>query len=129
MRPQHPTARIPPIGESFFLKLCPRIVFNPDDKGLTPGMYMPLDYWRLVEADDGLKGPKGGRQIRYRNVGRYLDNTQFVILVANAWVGTTISQSALLEAVVREVIASGRTVAIAVKTDTALDTPAADDPL
>jgi len=27
----------------FFLKLCPKVVFNPDDKGLFKGMYLPLD--------------------------------------------------------------------------------------
>jgi hypothetical protein len=79
----------------------------------------PLDYWRLIESDNALKGPRGGRGVSYRNIGRYFDNSRFVNLVANAWIGTTISQSALLEAVIREVIASGRTVAIAVKTDTA----------
>ena len=30
----------------FFLKLCPRVVFNPDDKGLFNGMYLPLDLWK-----------------------------------------------------------------------------------
>ena len=111
----------------FFLKLCPRIVFNPDDKGLTPGMYLPLDYWRLIEVDNALKGPKGGRQVTYRNVSRYLDNSGFINLVANAWIGTTISQTAVLEAVIREIIASGRTAAIAVKTETAIATSEADD--
>jgi hypothetical protein len=100
----------------FFLKLCPRIIFNPDDKGLTPGMYLPLDYWRFIEADEALKGSGGGRQVTYRNVARYLDNSDFVKLVANAWIGTTAAQSAVLEKVIREVIESGRTVAIAVKT-------------
>jgi hypothetical protein len=30
----------------FFLKLCARTLFNPDDKGLFSGMYLPLDLWR-----------------------------------------------------------------------------------
>ena len=33
----------------FFLKLCPRIVFDPDDAGLIKGMYLPLEYWRRLE--------------------------------------------------------------------------------
>ena len=104
----------------FFLKMCPRIVFNPDDKGLSRGMYIPLDYWRMLEADAALTGPLGGRRLTYENVGRYLDNTGFVNLVAHAWVGTTAEQSAVLEEVIREVISSGRTVTIAVKTVTAV---------
>lgn len=33
----------------FFLKLCPRIVFQPDNVSLVPGMYLPLDYWKVLE--------------------------------------------------------------------------------
>jgi hypothetical protein len=101
----------------FFLKLCPRLIFNPDDKGLTPGMYLPLDYWRLIEADDTLKGPNGGRQITFGNVGRYLDNTEFIALVTNAWVGTTAQQSQILTAAIRNIVQSGRALTLAVKTD------------
>ncbi|MBA4079151.1 MAG: hypothetical protein C0508_29245, partial [Cyanobacteria bacterium PR.023] len=32
----------------FFLKICPRIVFNPDNIGLSTGMYLPLDYWKFL---------------------------------------------------------------------------------
>ena len=32
-----------------FPKLCPRIVFDPDDAGLVRGMYLPLEYWRRLE--------------------------------------------------------------------------------
>jgi hypothetical protein len=84
---------------------------------------------RFLETDNALRGVNGGRQIAYQNVNRYLDNTAFIGLVADAWVGTTMSQSSVLETVIREVIASGRTVAIAVKVGTdgtdeaALDAP------
>ena len=40
----------------FFLKLCPRILFNPDDIGLVPGMYIPLDYWKLLANDADILG-------------------------------------------------------------------------
>lgn len=99
----------------FFLKLCPRIVLNPDDKGLTPGMYIPLDYWRFLETDSDVIGKKGGRVITYENIGRYFDNTSFIGLVSNAWIGTTEAQSLVLEDVIKAVIESGRTVTIAVK--------------
>ncbi|MGL6079867.1 hypothetical protein [Methyloversatilis discipulorum] len=71
----------------FFLKLCSRLVFNPDDVGLVPGMYLPLDYWKLLEADPGIKGPKGGLRITYENAKRHLDNTSFTTVVSKAWVG------------------------------------------
>ena len=99
----------------FFLKLCPRLVFNPDDVGLVPGMYLPLDYWKLLENDPGIKGPKGGLRITYENAKRHLDNTSFTTVVSKAWVGTTPSQSQVLQDVIRATLETGKAVAIAIK--------------
>ncbi len=99
----------------FFLKLCPRIIFNPDDKGLFQGMYLPLGLWRSLAADPSTAGPRGGRVIGYSNVERRFSNSEFVRIVANAWVGTTIPQSAKLAEIVRSVVDSGKTVTLAVK--------------
>lgn len=104
----------------FFLKFCPRIVFNPDDKGLFKGIYVPLDLWKVLNASESLKGPMGGNVLSYENVGRRLNNSEFVMLVANSWVGTTIGQSAALEGVIRSVLESGKTVTFAVKRKVAL---------
>lgn len=101
----------------FFLKICPRIVFNPDDARVTPGMYLPLDYWKKLENDQCIDGPKGGKGVTYKNVKRYFDNTEFATLVAKAWVGTTINQSQLLEEIIKKTIESGRAVTLAVKED------------
>jgi hypothetical protein len=99
----------------FFLKLCPRIIFNPDDKGLFPGMYLPLDLWKCLVQDPATEGPRGGRVIRYNNVGRKLTNTEFVTLIANAWVGTTAPQSSLLEKAIQSVVGTGKTITFAIK--------------
>jgi hypothetical protein len=99
----------------FFLKLCPRLVFNPDDVGLVPGMYLPLGYWKLLESDAGIKGPKGGLRITYDNAKRYFDNTSFTTVVAKAWVGTTPSQSQVLQDVIRTTLETGKAVTIAIK--------------
>lgn len=99
----------------FFLKLCSRLVFNPDDVGLVPGMYLPLDYWKLLENDPGIQGPKGGLRITYDNAQRHFDNTAFTTVVSKAWVGTTPSQSQLLQDVIRATLATGKAVAIAIK--------------
>jgi hypothetical protein len=85
----------------FFLKLCPRMVFNPDDKGLFKGMYLPLDLWKCLAGDPVTEGPRGGRVLTYRNAGRWLSNSEFITLAARAWIGTSTSQSALLESVIR----------------------------
>ena len=103
-------------SDPFFLKFCPRIQFDPDSTGLTKGMCIPLSYWKRLEVDDSLKGPKGGRRLAYSNVGRYFDNTSFATMIKGAWVGTTIPQSELLENWMRAVISSGRSLTFAVKT-------------
>lgn len=99
----------------FFLKFCSRIVFNPDDRGLFPGMYLPHGLWKALATSPRLKGPRGGNVLTYNNVGRRLNGSEFTTLVAGSWVGTTITQSASLEAMIRSVLESGRTVTFAVK--------------
>jgi hypothetical protein len=99
----------------FFLKLCPRIVFDPDDAGLVKGMYLPLNYWKLLQKDENTRGGRGGQRVTYGNVLRYFDNSAFVSLVANGWVGTTLAQSAVLASAIRAALETGKAVALAVK--------------
>jgi hypothetical protein len=99
----------------FFLKFCSHVVFNPDDKGLFKGIYLPLDLWKRVDAAGRLKGSKGGNVLTYENVGRRVNNSEFVSLVSGSWVGTSIEQSAILGPLIREILASGKTVTFAIK--------------
>lgn len=99
----------------FFLKFCPRVVFNPDDKGLFKGIYLPLDLWKCADAAGSFTGKRGGKALTYENVGRRINNSEFVPLVAGSWVGTSIEQSAVLGEVVRTVLATGKTVTIAIR--------------
>ena len=98
----------------FFLKFCPRVVFNPDDKGLFKGIYLPLDLWRRADAAGRFIGKRGGKVLTYENVGRRINNSEFVTLVAGSWVGTSIEQSAVLGELIRKVLEIGRTVTIAI---------------
>jgi hypothetical protein len=107
----------------FFLKICPRLIFNPDDKGLFKGIYLPLELWRCLSTDPATEGPRGGRILTYDNVGRRLTNTDFVTMVANAWVGTTVPQSEVLARVIEDVIQSGKTVTLAVKSQPPAERP------
>jgi hypothetical protein len=101
----------------FFLKLCPRITFDPDDASLIKGMYIPLEYWRRLETDPSIEGRFHGRGVTFYNVGRYFNNTSFSELVAGGWIGTTAPQTGILDAVIRQIVETGRTVTIAVKRD------------
>lgn len=105
----------------FFLKFCPRVLFNPDDKGLFRGIYLPLDLWKRLEMTGKLKGRKGGNVLTFQNVGRRINNSEFIRLIAGSWVGTSIEQSALLDLIIREILASGRTVTFAVKHEVSKD--------
>lgn len=99
----------------FFLKLCSRLVFNPDDIGLVPGMYLPLDYWKLLVQSPGIPGPRGGLRVTFENAGRHFDNSSFTNIVSKAWVGTTPSQSDVLKEAIRQTLETGKALAIAVK--------------
>ena len=99
----------------FFLKLCSRLVFNPDDVGLVPGMYLPLDYWKLLTQSPGTRGSRGGLRVTFENAGRHFDNSSFTAIVSKAWVGTTPSQSDVLKEAIRQTIETGKAIAIAVK--------------
>jgi hypothetical protein len=101
--------------DPFFLKLCKRIIFNPDDTSQADGMYLPLGYWRHLAIDKRIEGPKGGKGIGYSNVTRYFDNSSFVALVANAWIGSTPEQSDVLENAIEATIESGKAVLVAIK--------------
>jgi hypothetical protein len=104
----------------FFLKLCPRIAFDPDDARLIKGMYIPFDYWRRLEKDPSIEGPFEGRGVTFENVGRYLNNTSFADLVAGGWIGTTVPQTVILDPIIRDILEMGRTVTIVVKRDLTL---------
>ncbi len=101
----------------FFLKVCPRIVFNPDNIGLIKGMYLPLQYWELLSKHPTMIGPKGGSRLSYKNVRRYFDNTEFVTMASGGWVGTNIEQSKLLEKAIKSTLESGRSVVFAVNNE------------
>jgi hypothetical protein len=78
-------------------------------------MYIPLDYWKRFELDACSIGPRGGRYVSFRNIGRKLSNSEFIPLVAGAWVGTTIPQSVVLVRAIRAMLELGHTVTVAIK--------------
>ncbi len=79
------------------------------------GIYLPLDLWKRADIAGRLKGSKGGNVLTFANVGRRINNSEFVGLVSGSWVGTSIEQSAILGPLIREVLASGKTVTFAIK--------------
>ena len=106
------------LDNPFFLKLCPRVVFDPDNSAVVPGRYLPLELWRRLERAATTPEANGRGAIRYNELVRYMDNDAFVRIVEGAWVGTTAGQSDVLKTLLREILSSGRALVLAVKTDT-----------
>lgn len=101
----------------FFLKFCPRVVFEPDKPELIRGMYLPIDYWRILEQHPSTLGPRQGRQLTFDNAGRHLDNTGFINLVSKGWIGSNTEQSTVLGDIVNAILSGQRSVTLAVKFD------------
>ncbi len=99
----------------FFIKICPRIEFDPDNSGLTKGMYIPLDYIKKLETDKCIEGKNGGKGITYDNIRRYFDNTAFKTIVEGGWIGTNQKQSTYLKEIIRNSLTGKKAVVIARK--------------
>ncbi|MCH7411851.1 hypothetical protein MM213_00010 [Belliella sp. R4-6] len=99
----------------FYIKICPRIEFHPDNVGLSSGLYLPIDYLKLLQSDNSILGSRGGRAITFDNVGRYMDNTSFKSIIEGGWIGTNHNQSQVLEQIIRKILENGRTAVFAIK--------------
>ncbi|WP_143269010.1 hypothetical protein [Azospirillum agricola] len=101
----------------FYLKFCPRVVFEPDKPDLIRGMYLPLEYWKRLERHDCTLGSRRGRILTFENAGRHFDNTGFISLVSKGWIGSDPEQSATLGDLVNAILAGNQAVTLAVKFD------------
>ena len=99
----------------FFIKICPRLEFTPDNVGLCSGMYIPLDYIKLLQNDKCIEGKRGGKGITFNNVGRYFDNTAFKTIIEGGWIGTNQNQSLLLKEIIKDILQNGKTAVLAIK--------------
>ena len=77
-------------NDLFYFKLCPARIENSHSNRMVKGMYLPLELWTVLLEDDCTNGPKGGKQLSFNNTGRYFNNTQFINLAQNGWIGSRI---------------------------------------
>ncbi|TAK66953.1 MAG: hypothetical protein EPO22_03375 [Dehalococcoidia bacterium] len=97
---------------AFFFKLCPNVDLDADAAELIKGMYIPLDYWDVLVAD--ARGPRGGAVVTYAGAERWLNNTLFVSLVQDGWIGSAGATTAQLNRIVRAVLEQNHSVIVAV---------------
>ncbi|MDA0167533.1 hypothetical protein OJ998_00425 [Solirubrobacter taibaiensis] len=94
-----------------FVKLCETTVFDPRSTDLLRGMYLPIEY--LAATTESARGSRGGIAYGYSTVPRHLNNTQFVNLVQDAWIGSSGLTSATLRTFVEARIQDGRSMVLA----------------
>jgi hypothetical protein len=77
-------------SDPFYLKFCPskqdQSVSN--GKKLTKGIIIPLGNYLYLYEGDHLKTERGAQIVTYKNVTQYLDNTLFIDLYQNGWIGS-----------------------------------------
>jgi hypothetical protein len=95
-----------------YFKLCESVSFDPSTTSLLPGMYLPLAY--MSASDAAARGPRGGAAYGYSTVPRHLNNSQFVELVQDGWVGSAGSVSDGLREFVEARVEDGRSVVFAI---------------
>ncbi len=103
-----------------FLKLAywPEGTRKQPADGLSPGMYLPVSYTRLLLQDDCTRGPKDeseARYLGYRRVERHLVNSQFVELVKHGLAGTVGTTREQLDSIVRKRVEEGGSVVLAME--------------
>lgn len=104
------------LGECpIFFKLCKKLQLKGDDTSIAAGAYIPLDHWNMLLTDESTKGPKGGRQIGYKNLKkRYLGTKTFIDLVQLGFIGTQSLASHKIALFIEEAIKSGHSVLYAI---------------
>ena len=79
-------------------------------------MYIPFDYWNVLLTSPQTKGKRGGLQITYENVGRYLNNTFFVNLVKDGGIGSPAQANSQLSQLIKAGLEGKRSVVFAIET-------------
>ena len=96
-----------------YLKLCPAVAKEIPVGSLVGGMYIPIAYWDLLADSADVLGPRGGVAVTHQNAGRYFDNTQFVSLVQDAWIGSRGVTSDQITEIVRSGLDADRSIILA----------------
>lgn len=101
-------------SRAFYWKLCENVSFKPTATELIRGIYLPLDYWELLLKDKRVSGPRDGIAIGRFNVGRHINNTLFIALVQDGWIGSRAGRSAVINEIIRQCLENGKSVIAAV---------------
>ncbi|MBQ0961630.1 hypothetical protein KAK06_22005 [Ideonella sp. 4Y11] len=94
--------------ETFYFKFCETTSPDARDDALVAGITLGHSHLkRFLELPEAI-GANGGKRIGYSNCPRYLNNTQFVDLAREGWIGCDQRGYALISAVIKAGQADGR---------------------
>jgi hypothetical protein len=100
-------------AEACYIKVCKSLLSTPLAEGLIPGWYLPVSYWDALSSFGKLSGPKGGIVLTANTVGRYLNNEQFVGMIARGWLGSRGDASRWIDEVIRLGLEEGKSIILA----------------
>lgn len=108
------------VGNPFWFKFVRTNAFQPNDRRVLKGMYVPAAYLRLGVATDAFRGPNGGFSLGFDNV-RYLTREPFIELVQRHYTGSTRSSSKEIARLIQD-LAPENDIVLVAKNQRARDT-------
>lgn len=100
-------------SELFYFKLCPANLDDILSTKMIAGMYIPIMLWKTLIESEETTGPKGGKIFSYNNVKRRLNNSEFVNLVQNGWIGSRVRASDTISSIIHDSISRDNSVLLA----------------
>ena len=99
---------------AFYFKLCDPTDEKMSPQNLVPGLYFPLDYWKFLMNSKEIYGERGGKRFVKGEV-RYINNTLFVMLVQDGWIGSISEDMTTLESLVNYSVESNNSLMVVKK--------------
>jgi hypothetical protein len=100
--------------EAFYFKFCETTRPNARDDALVAGITLGHSYVKQFLTLPDATGPRGGQRIGYGNCPRYLNNSQFVDLASEGWIGCSRQGYELISRVIEAGQTTGRSAMLAV---------------
>lgn len=100
--------------EAFYFKFCETTRPDARDDALVAGITLGHSYLKRFLALPEAQGKHGGYRVGYNNCPRYLNNSQFVGLAREGWIGCDQRGYTLISDVIKAGMESGRSAMLAV---------------
>jgi len=100
--------------EGFYFKFCETTRPDARDDALVAGITMGHSYLKRFLALPEARGKHGGYRVGYNNCPRYLNNSQFVDLAREGWIGCDQRGYVLISEVIKAGAEGGRSAMLAV---------------